>query len=129
MYTKLEMPKDLKIGYLIGLVLVSAASVFLATRSQLSTKARMLQTPRTVSISDTADTGAGQKPPKYLKFWQREKVKTQRFHIVRRGDTLTSISLKYYGRPNRWEKILNANKNTIKNPEALTPGAKLIIPD
>ena len=125
----LEMPKDLKIGYLIGLVLVSAAAVFIATRSQLSTRARMLQTPKTVSITDTTDTQAEQKPPKYLKYWQREKIKTQKFHIVRRGDTLTSISLKYYGRPNQWEKILNTNKNTIKNPEVLTPGAKIIIPD
>jgi nucleoid-associated protein YgaU len=60
---------------------------------------------------------------------QTEKIETQRFHIVRRGDTLSEISQTYYGSSAKWRKIFDANKEMIKNPDRLTPGQKLIIPD
>ena len=59
---------------------------------------------------------------------QTEKIETQRFYIVRRGDTLSKISAKYYGSAGQWRKILEANKQTLTNPDKLTPGQKLIIP-
>ena len=36
--------------------------------------------------------------------------------FVRSGDTLASISRKFYKSPKRWEEILDANKS-IRNPE------------
>lgn len=60
---------------------------------------------------------------------QAEKIKTIRFHIVRREDTLSAISRQYYGTPNQWQKILQGNKGAIKDPNKLQPGTKLIIPD
>lgn len=60
---------------------------------------------------------------------QTQKIETQRFHVVRRGDTLSEISQTYYGSSAKWRKIFDANKETIKNPDRLTPGQKLIIPD
>ncbi len=59
---------------------------------------------------------------------QTEKIETQRFHIVRRGDTLSKISVTYYGSAGQWRKIFEANKGTIANPDKLTLGQKLIIP-
>jgi nucleoid-associated protein YgaU len=59
---------------------------------------------------------------------QTEKIETQKFYIVRRGDTLSKISAKYYGSAGQWRKILEANKQTLTNPDKLTPGQKLIIP-
>src|SRR5205823_6046733 len=44
------------------------------------------------------------------------------------GDSLASISRKFYKSPRRWEKILNANKESIHNPENLKVGQTLIIP-
>ncbi len=58
-----------------------------------------------------------------------EKIKTTRFHIVRKEDTLSAISRQYYGTPNGWKKILEANKRLIKDPSKLQPGTKLTIPD
>jgi nucleoid-associated protein YgaU len=58
-----------------------------------------------------------------------EKIETQRFHIVRKGETLSKISLTYYGSAGKWRKIFEANRETIKNPDKLTAGAKLIIPN
>ena len=60
---------------------------------------------------------------------QTEKVEAQRFYIVRKGDTLSAISLTYYGSSAKWQKIFEANKGTIKDPDKLSPGQKLIIPD
>jgi nucleoid-associated protein YgaU len=60
---------------------------------------------------------------------QEEKITTTRFHIVRRGENLSAISQQYYGSPNRWQKILEANKDTLKDPDKIAPGMKLIIPD
>jgi len=59
---------------------------------------------------------------------QTEKIEPQRFYIVRRGDTLSKISVTYYGSANQWRKIFEANRETIANPDKLTPGLKLIIP-
>jgi nucleoid-associated protein YgaU len=59
---------------------------------------------------------------------QTEKIETQRFHIVRKGDTLSKISLTYYGSAGQWRKIFEANRQTIENPDKLGLGQKLIIP-
>jgi len=53
---------------------------------------------------------------------------TQRIHIVQKGDTLSSISAKYYGSAKQWRKIVAANKSNLPDPNHLTPGSKLVIP-
>ncbi len=60
---------------------------------------------------------------------QTEKIQTQRFHIVRKNQTLSSISKEYYGTTGKWEKIFNANRDVIKDANKIKPGTKLIIPD
>jgi nucleoid-associated protein YgaU len=60
---------------------------------------------------------------------QPQKIKTTRFYFVRRDDTLSSISQQYYGTPNQWRKILEANRSVIPDANKLQPGTKLIIPD
>lgn len=51
-----------------------------------------------------------------------------RTYIVQSGDTLASISRKFYKSSARWEKILNANKESIHDPENLKVGQSLVIP-
>lgn len=58
-----------------------------------------------------------------------EPIKTTRFHIVRKGDTLSSIAAQYLGSANQWRKIVETNAKIIKNPDKISPGTKLIIPD
>lgn len=60
---------------------------------------------------------------------QAEKIKTQRFHIVRQDQTLSVISKEHYGTANKWKRIFEANRNVIKDANKLKPGMKLIIPD
>jgi nucleoid-associated protein YgaU len=51
-----------------------------------------------------------------------------RRHKVERGDTLTSISKKYYGTIRKADVILKANRNVLSKPEDLRPGQTLVIP-
>ncbi|HAX62025.1 MAG TPA: hypothetical protein DCX95_05685 [Elusimicrobia bacterium] len=49
------------------------------------------------------------------------------YHTVEKGDTLASISQKYYGTPDRWQDIYNANKNKIERGIPVV-GTQLVIP-
>lgn len=49
-------------------------------------------------------------------------------YVVAEGDTLIKISRKFYGSSGRWEEILNANKNTLKDEKSLVVGSTLKIP-
>jgi nucleoid-associated protein YgaU len=137
------MQKDLKIGLALGLVLVASALLWLATRPSLSPIARMSRLPdaapaqESFGLVNEANT-IDNKPPAIspepelqdsAQYEQAEKIKTQKFHIVLKKQTLSAISQKYYGSAGKWKKILDANRKTIKDPNKLIPGTKLIIPD
>jgi nucleoid-associated protein YgaU len=64
------------------------------------------------------------------KLEQSQPIKTQRFHIVQRGDMLSTISQKYYGTVKKVDKIVEANRNILKDKNTiLKPGMKLVIPE
>jgi nucleoid-associated protein YgaU len=50
------------------------------------------------------------------------------WHVVQKGETLSKISKKYYGDPNLYMKIFEANKDVLKNPDLIKVGQKLRIP-
>ena len=50
----------------------------------------------------------------------------QQTHVVQRGDTLWSVSRRFYGNGNRWREIAQANG--ITNERRLIIGQTLIIP-
>ncbi|WP_200627208.1 peptidoglycan-binding protein LysM [Pseudomonas sp. LAM2023] len=52
-----------------------------------------------------------------------------RFVTVEKGDTLSAISKKVYGDPNKYQKIFEANKPMLKHPDKIYPGQVLRIPD
>jgi LysM repeat protein len=49
-------------------------------------------------------------------------------YVVQSGDTLFSISRKFYKSPKRWKEILEANRKNIHDPKKLTVGQSLVIP-
>jgi chromosome segregation ATPase len=55
-------------------------------------------------------------------------VAATRYHTVGTGDTLTRIAKQYYGNAGRWNDILEANRDVIRNPDNLAPGTKLRLP-
>jgi len=55
-------------------------------------------------------------------------VATGRIHVIVAGDSLTKISQRYYGTPNNWQPIYNANKEKFGPNGALRVGTELRIP-
>lgn len=51
-----------------------------------------------------------------------------RSYVVESGDTLSKISLKVYGNPNRWNEIFQANRDKMSNAHSLKVGMTLNIP-
>jgi LysM repeat protein len=51
-----------------------------------------------------------------------------RTYVVRDGDTLASISRKFYKSSARWKKIRDANRNVVDDPGKLKAGQTLTIP-
>jgi len=51
-------------------------------------------------------------------------------HVVRKGETLSTIAARYYGAdgPRLWRRIWEANKDTVPDPDRLRPGQRLVIP-
>lgn len=54
---------------------------------------------------------------------------TEKFHIVKSGDTLGGIAQKYYGRASMDDVIYKANAKVIKNRNFLSIGMRLVIPE
>ena len=52
----------------------------------------------------------------------------EQIHVVQKGESLSKIAQKYYGKASLWTKIHEANKDQIKNPDLIQPGWKLRIP-
>jgi nucleoid-associated protein YgaU len=55
-------------------------------------------------------------------------AQTQRDYTIQSGDSLSKIARQFYGDPNDWQKIYQANKDKIKDPNLIHPGQKIIIP-
>ncbi len=54
---------------------------------------------------------------------------TPRTYVVQRGDNLSLISKKVYGRSSDWKKIFDANRNVLPSERSLQPGQELVIPE
>jgi NitT/TauT family transport system substrate-binding protein len=49
-------------------------------------------------------------------------------YIVKPGDTLSKLAERFYNSMSKWEKIYEANRDTVKNPNYIYIGQKLMIP-
>ena len=152
------MQKDFKIGLVFGAVCLLGLLVWLATSNSLSPDARLArsfeesqtQTPaaspvNVVPVMPQEEPPETQPEPIQQVFSGREpnlnapedpatehlgpKIKTNRFHIVGEGETLSGISQKHYGTAKLWPKILQANSDRLTTPEKIQPGMYLVIPD
>lgn len=49
-------------------------------------------------------------------------------YTVQKGDTLQKISMKFYGTTKKWQKIFDANSDTLSSPDKIYPGQVIVIP-
>ena len=130
------MPKDFKIGMLVGLVLVIGALLWLSTRPGLSARAGITvpgnsEAEREImeqnGFAPNSPGGRSAETNTESETKGTKVVEGPRYHIVLDGETLSGISYQYYGSVNKWQKILDAN--AIKDVKNLKPGTRLLIPE
>ena len=51
-----------------------------------------------------------------------------RHYTVRPGDTLSSIAQRFYGSAADWQRLYQANRSVIQNPNVIQPGEVLSVP-
>ena len=54
-----------------------------------------------------------------------EKVE---YYIIKKGDTLSAIAKQFYGKPNDYPRVFEANREVIKDANLIYPGQKIRIP-
>ena len=68
------------------------------------------------------------RPPDVAKATDKKSPAGAHTYVVQEGDTLASISRKFYKSSGRWKKIRDANRSAIPDPAKLKPGTTLTIP-
>jgi LysM repeat protein len=82
--------------------------------------------PRAAAIATPAHTDA--MITRQQSSGKSEKVATARRYTVQRGDTLSSIAQRFYGRAADWNRLFSANKSVLSNPDMIFPGQVLTLP-
>ncbi len=57
-----------------------------------------------------------------------EEAVGEQTYTVQKGDTLSHISQQFYGKASRWNRIFEANRDQLDNPDLIKPGQVLKIP-
>ena len=52
----------------------------------------------------------------------------ERSYTVEKGDNLSAISKRFYGKSKYWKQIFDANRDTIENPDLIYPGQTIKLP-
>jgi 2',3'-cyclic-nucleotide 2'-phosphodiesterase/3'-nucleotidase len=112
------MPNDAKLGMVVGVGLVIIVAVIFFRKDTTANDAlatipksapAVTQPPRDGAA--VARTGGGQK------------------YTVEDGDTLMSLSRRFYGTGDKFNVIYNANRDQLRAPDRLRAGMVLTIPD
>ncbi len=56
-----------------------------------------------------------------------EEVQVE-YYVIQSGDTLSKLAKKYYGDPMAYERIFEANREVIQDPDLIFVGQKIRIP-
>jgi nucleoid-associated protein YgaU len=58
-----------------------------------------------------------------------QQAQQPRVHEVQSGETLSAIAKKYYGDANAYNRIFEANRPMLGDPDEIYPGQVLVIPE
>ena len=50
------------------------------------------------------------------------------YYVIQKGDSLSAIAKRYYGKAGDYPRIFDANREVIKNADLIYPGQKIRIP-
>ena len=127
------MPKDAKLGLVVGVALVIAVAVVFFRKDGPS-PIPVFAEPSAAKPAQPADaqTGANNAAPPAnqvsLQMTSRFDESSPQVHVVRPGYTLFTIAQQHYGDGERFHEIYRANRDVLRTPDNLPSGAKLRIP-
>lgn len=142
------MRKDLKTGIILGSILSMASLVLISVFSSNVEERRGLKNSsgntenipkEVINLQSTTSMSAREsqvnlQPRKVEPAPLNDSLEANgrkpeiQIHVVCEGETLSSISIEYYGNSNMWQEILSANRDILKDANRLRPGMKLVIP-
>lgn len=107
------MPRDAKLGLIIGVGLVILIAVIFFRKEENHAHAAAAESVRTQPspLAEAAVPGG----PVYR-------------HVVQEGDTLYSLARRYYNDDAKFVDIYQVNRNVLTRPDELAPGTVLILP-
>lgn len=76
----------------------------------------------------TVDTSASAPQAQSASAGQGQTSQGQRTYTVKAGDSLSKISKEFYGNPNDYMKVFEANRDQLTDPNKISPGQTLRIP-
>ncbi len=88
--------------------------------ARLSGRLGSARMPQIVYSEPSSDTGTG--------VLSSGSGNEKQYYVVQKGDTLQTISEKFFGTTQKWKSIYDANKHILKSPDRIRPGQKLVIP-
>lgn len=88
---------------------------------------------QTALATDGTDVGAAAARDMSRKIFAASTMRTQqvagqRTYTIASGDSLAYLALQFYGKPSAYERIFEANRETLHSPEQIQQGQRLIIP-
>jgi nucleoid-associated protein YgaU len=100
------------------------------TLDQIASAARLINSPATAPSTQAAPVRSitNATPNNPVLAAPEPAAPAPRYHVVAEGDSLTRISMRYYGTSTRWNEIYDANREVLKGENALRPGQRLQIP-
>jgi LysM repeat protein len=57
-----------------------------------------------------------------------QKTEEETIYVVQKGDTLSALAQRFYGKASQYMKIFEANRDILSNPDLIKIGQKLRIP-
>ncbi|MCK5564944.1 MAG: LysM peptidoglycan-binding domain-containing protein [Planctomycetes bacterium] len=131
------MRKDLKMGMITGVVIVTVATgiisvlsptpeaMLIEESSMLSPQGEQAEIIRVIGPEDTAPPDAADV---IIESEKKRYSAGPKIHVVKAGETLSSIAQKYYGTTDGQQTIVDANGDSILDADALRVGTRLVIP-
>jgi nucleoid-associated protein YgaU len=105
--------EDLQVTYNNGVVELSGK----ANSAEAMEKA-VLMAGNVKGVSEVKADGLDTPP-------QQAKVE---YYVIQKGDSLSAIAKRFYGKANDYPKIFEANREVVKDPDLIYPGQKIRIP-
>ena len=72
--------------------------------------------------------GAGKDVPDFSNVKGGSSTTAERTYVVVKGDSLSKIAQREYGHADQWNRIFEANRDIVTDPNKIYPGQKLRIP-